>query len=66
MEKHKVKFIREAIPIKIEKTQDDKRLVHWAAKETDQSAGSDTFDTVMLAIGRNADTKNIGLEKVGV
>lgn len=66
MEKHKVKFIREAIPVKIEKTQDDKRIVHWAAKEGDQPIGNDTFDTVMLAIGRNADTKNLGLEKVGI
>jgi len=66
MERHKVKFIREAIPVKIEKTADDKRLVSWAAKETDKPIGTDTFDTVLLAVGRNADTKNLGLEKVGV
>jgi pyruvate/2-oxoglutarate dehydrogenase complex dihydrolipoamide dehydrogenase (E3) component len=26
----------------------------------------DTFDTVLFAIGRSADTKNLGLEEVGV
>ena len=31
MNKHKVKFVREAVPTKIEATQDNKRKVVWVS-----------------------------------
>lgn len=63
MEQTGTKFIREAIPSKITKLEDGKLEVSW------QSGGEekkDIFDTVIAAVGREADTKKMNLEAVGV
>mmetsp|Transcript_16501 Transcript_16501/g.32031 ORF Transcript_16501/g.32031 Transcript_16501/m.32031 type:complete len:600 (+) Transcript_16501:11-1810(+) len=59
MEKLGAKFIRGAVPQKLERTDDGRILVHW-------DDGSDVFDTVLSAVGRHADTSKIGLENVGI
>jgi len=66
MEKHNAKFIREAIPSDIVKQEDGKLKVTWISSLNKEKLGEDLFDTVLLAIGRSADTKSLGLDKVGV
>jgi len=58
MERKGVRFIREAQPQKLEKVG-DKIRVFWGT-------GSEDFDTVIAAIGRDPDTKHLGLDKAGV
>ncbi len=62
MKIHGTKFIRGATPSHIEDVN-GQRKVTWALDGKDHS---DVFDTVLLAIGRSADTNNLGLEQVGV
>lgn len=68
MERHGTKFIRGSVPNNIELTEDNRRKVTWLITKEDGTTEefTDVFDTVMLAIGRNSDTKKIGLEDVGV
>ncbi|XP_064399579.1 thioredoxin reductase 1, cytoplasmic-like [Halichondria panicea] len=71
MAEHKVKFQRKCVPTKvelIEKGGDGKpqRLrVEYKNNETGQ-VSSEEFNTVMLAVGRDPDTKLLGLDKAGV
>lgn len=60
MKDHDVKFKTEVTPKKIEKTADDKLKVMFS------DGSEDTYDTVLGAIGRNADTDKLGLDSVGV
>uniref|UniRef100_A0A7S2WBE6 Thioredoxin reductase n=2 Tax=Mucochytrium quahogii TaxID=96639 RepID=A0A7S2WBE6_9STRA len=60
MQKTGTKFIRSAVPTSLEKTSDGRIKVTWGDNE------SDVYDTVLAAIGRSADTKEIGLENVGL
>jgi len=64
MESHGTKFIRPAVPTKIEK-EGEKLKATWKDATTGQEA-SDVFDTVLVAVGRQADTAKLGLEKAGV
>ncbi|XP_054718869.1 thioredoxin reductase 2, mitochondrial-like [Uloborus diversus] len=57
------KFLHGCIPLKIEKAA-DLLTVKWESK--DKQLHEDTFNTVLFAIGREAYTKNLGLEKIGV
>lgn len=68
MEKHGVKFIHDTVPFSIEKIENDRRKVSWKIQDEkkNEHIQYEEFDTVMLAIGRVADTKNIGLDKIGV
>jgi len=59
MEKHGTKFIRGHVPEKLEKTEDGRIKVTWGG-------GSDVYDSVFVAIGRNADVSMLGLENVNV
>ncbi|MGH0115680.1 UNVERIFIED_CONTAM: hypothetical protein FKN15_038003 [Acipenser sinensis] len=65
MEQHGVKFIRQFVPTKIERLEEGRLKV--TAKSTD---GKETFEgeynTVLLAVGRDACTRTIGLDTVGV
>jgi thioredoxin reductase (NADPH) len=58
MEEKGTKFIYGTIPDNIEPTPDGKRLVTW---KVNGATVTDTFDTVMLAIGRSADTTKLNL-----
>lgn len=55
-----IKFIKGFVPESLEVLENGKRLVKW------DGGKSEEFDTVLLAIGRTADTKNLNLEAVGV
>lgn len=58
-----VKFIRGCVPSSIQAAGGHQRLVKWKLEGVDHE---DVFDTVLLAIGRSADTNNLGLEAAGV
>jgi thioredoxin reductase (NADPH) len=60
MEDHGVKFRREVVPTKLEKLSDGKIQVTFSDGQ------QDVYDTVLVAIGRTADTKSLGLENVGI
>ena len=60
MEDHGVQFKRGVVPKKLEKIDDDKILVTFS----DES--SDIYDTVLVAIGRSADTDSLGLKEIGI
>ncbi|NWX97131.1 TRXR2 reductase, partial [Nothoprocta ornata] len=65
MESYGTKFLKKCIPSKVEKLESNKLKVTW--KNTDLGTEeSDSFDTVMWAVGRVPDTKTLNLETVGV
>jgi pyruvate/2-oxoglutarate dehydrogenase complex dihydrolipoamide dehydrogenase (E3) component len=61
MGEHGVTFKREVTPSKLEKVSESGPI-----KVTFSDGSEETFDTVLGAIGRVADTKELGLDKVGV
>ena len=63
MKKTGVKFIRGAVPTEISKNGKGQKVVTYKQGEDEVE---DIFDTVLLGIGRNADTKGLNLESVGV
>ena len=54
-----MKFIRGSVPSNILLSENGKKRVTWKIGNEEHS---DEFDTILLAIGRYADTKNLGLE----
>ncbi|KAF2904336.1 hypothetical protein ILUMI_01833 [Ignelater luminosus] len=64
MQEKGVKFLFKCLPQSIEKLPDDKLLVKW--KNACGEEFSDTFDTVLFAIGRKALTRELHLDKAGV
>jgi thioredoxin reductase (NADPH) len=62
---HGVKFIRPAVPTRVEKLDSGKKKVYFK-RDGAAAEESEEFDTVMFAVGRNAETTKIGLEKAGV
>lgn len=72
-----VKFLRTTVPEKIEKMEDGRLKVHYITTTTTEAKddeepiatetrGSEIFDTVLVAIGRTADTDAIDLKNCGV
>lgn len=59
-----VNFIHKALPEKVEKQNDGKLLVTWKNESGEQF--TDTFDTVLFAIGRKALTADLKLENAGM
>lgn len=59
MEDHGVKFRKEVVPKKLEKVDDRIQV-------TFSDDSQDIYDTVLVAIGRSADTEKLGLENVGI
>jgi len=53
-----------AVPTSVEKLENGMKKVHWQCK--DGSVGSDEYDTVMFAVGRDVCTGGMGLDKAGV
>lgn len=60
MKDHGVKFKMQVTPTKMEKVDGDQ------IKVTFSDGSSDTYDTVLGAIGRHADTDKLGLDAVGI
>lgn len=60
MKDHGVKFKMQVTPSKLEKVEEDR------IKVTFSDGSSDTYDTVLGAIGRYADTDKLGLDSVGI
>lgn len=67
MEKHGVKFVRGAVPTKIECIEEGKPgRYRVTSKTTDGKEVTEEYNTILLATGRDPCTKGIGLENVGV
>ncbi|GBG90596.1 hypothetical protein CBR_g50939 [Chara braunii] len=64
MEDHGTKIIKKAVPVKFEEAENGKILVSYA--EQGNVLKKDVFDTVILAVGRDALTLDLGLDKAGV
>ena len=63
-----INFIRPCVPTKLEKVGDgeEKGKIRVHAKYQDGTVYEDVFDTVMFAVGREAETTKLGLSSVGV
>jgi len=59
-----VKFLLQCKPTSVEKTDDGRLLVKHVY--TDGTEGSDTYDTVLFAIGRKALTDELNLDAAGI
>ncbi|KAL4439328.1 hypothetical protein ABPG74_016991 [Tetrahymena malaccensis] len=68
MQKHGVKFIEGAIPssIKLSEQGQDLKHVEYKNTKTGEVIGQDHFKTVLIAVGRGAQTKGVNLEQIGV
>ncbi|XP_075284138.1 thioredoxin reductase 1, cytoplasmic isoform X3 [Opisthocomus hoazin] len=68
MEEHGINFIREFVPIKVEQIEEGTpgRLKVIAKSTKGDQIIEGEYNTVLLAIGRDACTRKIGLDKVGV
>lgn len=67
MESNGVNFVRPCVPTKIEKLEDGQPGKYTVyGKYSDGTEYSDTFNTVIFAIGRDPVTSTIGLDKAGV
>ncbi|XP_069486010.1 thioredoxin reductase 1, cytoplasmic isoform X2 [Ambystoma mexicanum] len=67
MEGHGIKFLRNYVPTKIEQIESGTPgKLKVTSKSTDGTEITEEYNTVLLAIGRDACTRNIGLDKVGV
>lgn len=64
METHGTKFIRGAIPVKLEQPVPEGKII--VTFEQDGQITQSEYDTVLFAIGRYALTKELNLERVGV
>ncbi|XP_039617756.1 thioredoxin reductase 1, cytoplasmic-like [Polypterus senegalus] len=68
MEEHSICFLREMVPTKIERIEEGTagklRVTAKSVKDGENHEGE--YNTVLLAIGRDACTRSIGLENVGV
>jgi len=65
MERHGTRMIRGGVPTKFEKLADGKVKVTYTNTETKTDV-EEVFDTVMLAVGRNACTADLNVEAAGV
>ncbi|XP_075430704.1 thioredoxin reductase 3 [Ascaphus truei] len=68
MESHGVKFIKKFVPVSVERLEEGtpgKLKVVAKSTEGDQIIEGE-YNTVLIAVGRDACTRNIGFEKIGV
>nr|XP_054496262.1 thioredoxin reductase 3 isoform X2 [Agelaius phoeniceus] len=68
METHGVKFIRKFVPVQVEQLEQGMpgRLKVTAKSTEGSETLEEEYNTVLLAIGRDACTRNIGLQTIGV
>jgi thioredoxin reductase (NADPH) len=65
MQNHGTRFMWQCVPTKFSRTENGRILVEYNDLNT-KVTKHEEFDTCLMAIGRYADTKNIGLENIGV
>uniref|UniRef100_A0A3B4UB18 thioredoxin-disulfide reductase (NADPH) n=1 Tax=Seriola dumerili TaxID=41447 RepID=A0A3B4UB18_SERDU len=68
MEEHGVKFLRKYVPVKVEELEagtPGRLKVTAKSTETDEIIEGE-YNTVLIAVGRDACTDKIGLDKIGV
>ncbi|KAM6325413.1 thioredoxin reductase 3 [Podargus strigoides] len=68
MEAHGVKFIRKFVPVQVEQLEEGMpgRLKVTAKSTEGQEICEEEYNTVLIAVGRDACTRNIGLDTIGV
>uniref|UniRef100_A0A663LQW7 thioredoxin-disulfide reductase (NADPH) n=1 Tax=Athene cunicularia TaxID=194338 RepID=A0A663LQW7_ATHCN len=68
METHGVKFIRKFVPIQVEQLEEGMpgRLKVTAKSTEGSEIIEEEYNTVLIAVGRDACTRSIGLETIGV
>lgn len=67
MEKHGVNFIRECVPTKLELIEEGKPgKIKVTGKYNDGTVFEDIFNSVVFAIGRDAETRNIGVDQINL
>ncbi|OWK63595.1 thioredoxin reductase 3 [Lonchura striata] len=68
METHGVKFIRKFVPVQVEQLEQGMpgRLKVTAKSTEGPEILEEEYNTVLLAVGRDACTRNIGLQTIGV
>ncbi|XP_075014988.1 thioredoxin reductase 3 [Calonectris borealis] len=68
METHGVKFIRKFVPVQVEQLEEGMpgRLKVTAKSTEGPEMFEEEYNTVLIAVGRDACTRNIGLETIGV
>ncbi|XP_038224796.1 thioredoxin reductase 1, cytoplasmic isoform X3 [Dermochelys coriacea] len=68
MEEHGIKFIKQFVPTKIEQLEEGTpgKLKVIAQSTDGREITEGEYNTVLLAVGRDACTRTIGLDKVGV
>ena len=67
MEKHHVKFIKGSVPIEITKIKDgEPGELSVKYKNEKNEILTETFNTVVLAVGRDPCTKELNVEKAGI
>uniref|UniRef100_A0A8V0ZT92 Thioredoxin reductase 2 n=1 Tax=Gallus gallus TaxID=9031 RepID=A0A8V0ZT92_CHICK len=65
MESYGTKFLKKCVPAKVEKLESSRLQVTWKNTELGTEE-TDSFDTVMWAVGRVPDIKTLNLDSVGV
>ncbi|CAI5479430.1 unnamed protein product [Closterium sp. Yama58-4] len=65
MERHGISFIRPAVPTRFDRTADGKVAVTYKRMDTG-AEGREEFDTVVIAVGRDAQTQELNLAAAGV
>lgn len=68
MESHGIRFLRNSEPKSFEKLESGRILAKWSSKDENGATleYAEEFDTVLQAVGRTPDTKNLGLTELGV
>jgi len=63
-----INFIRPCVPTKLEKIEDGEKkgMIRVYAKYQDGTPYEDTFNSVIFAVGRQADTEKLGVGGIGV
>lgn len=65
MENHGTRFLKQCVPVRIDKADNGLLHVTWKESVTGESH-QETFETVLFAIGRDPETSQLNLESAGV
>lgn len=62
-----INIVPTSLPISAERKENGKILVEWQNTENqNEKSTKDEFDTVLMAVGRTANTEKLNLNKAGV